>query len=90
VKLGSLRLRNLGFRKVTGVQAEPPETEAPEGDMTAIVKVSEDGYVPEGVRCRAQIADRIFTADLSPEQLRQLDDDPRVVSVEASERLGTN
>lgn len=62
----------------------------PEGDLTAIVKVSEDGYVPEGVTRRAQIADRIFTADLSSDQLQQLDDDPRVVSVEPSKRLGTS
>jgi hypothetical protein len=57
--------------------------------MTAIVKVSEDGYVPAGVARRAQIADRIFTAELSSEQLRQLDDDPKVESVEPSERLDT-
>jgi hypothetical protein len=78
-------MRNLGFRKLGGARSEWPE-----GDMTAIVKVSEDGYVPEGITRRAQIADRIFTAELSSEQLRQLDDDPRVVSVEPSERLGTN
>jgi hypothetical protein len=62
----------------------------PEGNLTAIVKVAEDGYVPEGVTRRAQIADRIFTAELSSDQLQQLDDDPRVVSVEPSERLGTS
>ena len=45
--------------------------------------------MPAGITRRAQIADRIFTAELSSEQLRQLDDDPRVVSVEPSEPLGT-
>ena len=85
MRLGALRLRNLASRKLAGARGESTE-----GSFIAIVKVSEDGYVPEGITRRAQIADRIFTAELSPEQLRQLDDDPRVVSVEPSERLGTN
>ena len=85
MRLGALRLRNLASRKLAGARAAPPE-----GSFTAIVKVSEDGYVPEGITRRAQIADRIFTAELSSDQLRQLDDDPRVVSVEPSERLGTS
>ena len=86
MKLGSLRLRNLASGKLAGASADLPEGE----QLTAIVKVSEDGYVPAGITRRAQIADRIFTAELSSEQLRQLDDDPRVVSVEPSEPLGTN
>jgi hypothetical protein len=84
MKLGRLRTRGLSSSKLAGAQPD-----APAGTMTAIVKVSEDGYVPEGVTRRAQIADRIFTAELSSEQLRQLDDDPRVESIEPSERLGT-
>jgi hypothetical protein len=80
-----LRMKNLAPRKLAGARSEMPE-----GDLTAIVKVSEDGYVPEGVTRRAQIANRIFTAELSSDQLQQLDDDPRVVSVEPSERLGTS
>ena len=85
MNLGRLRLRNLPSRKLAGVRPDVPEE-----NMTAIVKVSEDGYVPAGITRRAQIADRIFTADLTAEQLRQLDDDPLVVSVEPSEPLGTN
>jgi hypothetical protein len=86
VKLGPLRLKNLASRKLAGALPDLQEGE----QLTAIVKVSEDRYVPAGVARRAQISDRIFTAELSSEQLRQLDDDPRVVSVEPSERLGTN
>jgi hypothetical protein len=78
-------MKNLAPRKLAGARSEMPD-----GDLTAIVKVSEDGYVPEGVTRRAQIADRIFTAELSSDQLQQLDDDPRVVSVEPSKRLGTS
>jgi hypothetical protein len=85
VKLRLLRMKILAPRKLAGARSDMPE-----GELTAIVKVSEDGYVPEGITRRAQIADRIFTAELSSEQLRQLDDDPRVVSVEPSERLGTS
>jgi hypothetical protein len=86
VKLGRLRLRGLSSTKLAGA----PQPEETDGPTTAIVKVSEDGYVPDGVTRRAQIADRIFTAELSSEQLRQLDDDPKVESVERSEPLGTN
>jgi hypothetical protein len=55
-----------------------------ETPMTAIVKVTEDDYVPAGITLRSRIAQRIFTATLSGDQLRELEDDPRVVSVEAS------
>ena len=84
MKLGRLRLKSLAPSKLAGAQPADPE-----GTTTAIVKVSEDGYVPEGVTRRAQIADRIFTAELSSEQLKQLDEDPRVESIEPSKRLET-
>jgi hypothetical protein len=57
--------------------------------VAAIVKVSEDGYVPDDVDVRARIGERIFTAILSPSQLKRLDGDRRVISVEPSHRLRT-
>jgi hypothetical protein len=62
---------------------------APTEELTAIVKVSEDGYVPHGVTLRTRIADRIFTATLTGSQLQRLEDDPRVLSIESSRRLRT-
>ena len=60
---------------------------APSEELTAIIKVAEDGYVPEGVTSRARMGERIFTATLSPRDLDRLEKDPRVVSVEPSRRL---
>jgi hypothetical protein len=57
--------------------------------LTGVVKVTEPGYVPEGVARRATISPTLFTADLSRRRLEELEHDPRVVSVELSRRLGT-
>lgn len=69
--------------------SRPPEETEPDSRVAAIIKVSEDGYVPDGVDVRARIGERIFTASLSPSQLKRLDGDRRVVSVEPSHRLRT-
>jgi hypothetical protein len=60
---------------------------APDDELTAIIKVAEDGYVPEGVTSRARMGERIFTATLSARDVDRLQKDPRVVSVEPSRRL---
>jgi hypothetical protein len=62
---------------------------APGDELNAIIKVAEDGYVPEGVTSRARMGARIFTATLSPPDLERLEKDPRVVSIEPSRRLRT-
>lgn len=51
----------------------------------AIIKVSEDGYIPDSVDVRAQISPRIFTADIKDAQALQ--EDPKVVFVSAPKKL---
>jgi hypothetical protein len=60
---------------------------APDEEFSAIIKVAEDGYVPEGVTSRARMGERIFTATLSAPDVERLQNDPRVVSIEPSRRL---
>lgn len=55
--------------------------------VSAIVKVREANYVPSGVTVRARIDETMFTASCRAEQLRELESDPRVVSVALAERL---
>jgi hypothetical protein len=77
-----LRTKAVIPSKLSGAsRAEPNE------ELTAVVKVSEDGYVPQGVTCRARIGERIFTATLLASELQRLEGDPLVVSVESSRRL---
>lgn len=56
--------------------------------LACIIRVSEPGYVPEGVARRARISPTLFTATLSRRRLEALETDPLVVSVELSRRLG--
>ncbi len=52
-----------------------------------IIRVSEPGYVPAGVTLRARIDETMFTASFDEELLATLQQDPKVVSVEVSQRL---
>ena len=56
-------------------------------EVTAIVKVTEAGYVPSGIDVRAQIAPNLFTAKMHREDIDRLDQDPRVVSIDTGRRL---
>jgi len=56
-------------------------------EFDAIVKVLEEGYKPDYVECRAEIAPCLITARVRKGDLAALEADPKVVSVEASTRL---
>lgn len=56
--------------------------------LSAIVKVSEPGYVPAVADERARISDTLFTANVRRAGLDALEEDPRVESVELNKRLG--
>jgi hypothetical protein len=76
-----------GLTKVGGTLAAHLANVGEDERLTAIVKVAEPGYVPQGVRQRAAIGPTIFTAILTRRELAALDRDPQVVSIELSTRL---
>ena len=78
----------LGGRKLRGPLADSLADVAAGETLAAIVKVNEAGYVPDATDPRARISETLFTANVRRELLGALEDDPRVVSVELSERLG--
>src|SRR4051812_18621518 len=55
--------------------------------LACIVRVSEDGYVPEGTTVRAQMGPHIFTADIVKESLQSVLDDPLVVQVSLGQTI---
>jgi len=57
------------------------------GSISVIIKVSEENYIPPGIKIRARISSQIVTADLQASDLNQLEKDPHVVSVSAAKRL---
>lgn len=59
----------------------------PGRQIVAIVKVTEGGYVPEGVKVRARLSPELFTAEMAEEAMDQLQHDTRVVSVAAPKRI---
>ena len=77
-----------GARKVSGPLADNLRDVPANETLSAIVKVSEAGYVPDAADQRARISDTLFTANVRRDLLGALEDDPRVVSVQLSERLG--
>jgi hypothetical protein len=76
-----------GLTKVGGALAAHLAKAGDDEHLTAIVKVAEPGYVPQGIRQRAAISQTIFTAILTRRELAALDRDPQVVSIELSTRL---
>ncbi|MCX6592996.1 MAG: hypothetical protein NTZ56_15865 [Acidobacteria bacterium] len=57
------------------------------GEQKAIIRVTEEGYVPPGVTVRARIDATLFTASFPEELLATLEQDAKVASVEVSKRL---
>lgn len=55
--------------------------------LVATIKVSEAGYIPAGVEVRARISPLIFTANIPPEVLPQLEQDPIVLAIEPAQNL---
>ena len=55
--------------------------------VTAILKVKQPDYVPQGVQVRARADAMVFTAAFRTELLAQLETDPAVVSISLPKRL---
>jgi len=55
--------------------------------IEAIIKVSEENYLPAGIKVRARISSYLFTAELLASDLERLEKDPCVVSISVSRGL---
>jgi hypothetical protein len=66
------------------LKIEETREESPSSDehVKAIVRVSENGYVPPGVHVRSRIDGQMFTAELPADLVATIREDKRVVSVE--------
>lgn len=58
--------------------------------FAAFIEVAEPGYIPATAELRAAVSPRLFTADVRKGDLERLQRDPRVRSIEPTERLGSN
>jgi hypothetical protein len=62
----------------------PSAMHAAEGDddqrVAIIVRVTEANYIPPEVTVRAQIDEYMFTANISPDELSALENDPKIQS----------
>ena len=59
-----------------------------EGRRYAVaIKVARPGYVPAGITVRAKAGESVLTAEVSGARLRELAEDPLVVSVSVSRPL---
>ncbi|MFI5706331.1 hypothetical protein [Kribbella sp. NPDC051620] len=50
--------------------------------LTAVIEVTEPGYRPPGVDVRGFITETLLTGGVRPSEFAELDQDPRVVSIE--------
>lgn len=70
--------------KITG---RDPRLERTKACVSAILKVTRAGYVPDAVTLRERIDETMFTADVPPETLPRLEEDEEVASVAISRPL---
>ncbi|MFI7062624.1 hypothetical protein ACIBL3_16700 [Kribbella sp. NPDC050124] len=75
------------FRKVRARASWPLDAEAA-GDqlLTAVVEVTEPGYTPPGLDVRGFITDTLLTCRVRLSALAELDQDPRIASIELGNR----
>ncbi|MBM3458565.1 MAG: hypothetical protein FJX77_08560 [Armatimonadetes bacterium] len=64
-----------------------PGQATPTDMAQVIVKVREAGYVPPTVTLRARIDEYLFTADVPVDKFPELEHNPQVVSMAATEKL---
>lgn len=68
--------------------SQPRAASLPDDEqVSAIVKVRQPHYVPEGVTVRSRIDETMFTGSFRADRLGQLEQDPDVESVALSKRL---
>lgn len=83
-----MKTRKIQSRKLTWTPDLLAQiTKGSDSPVTAIIKVSEPGYIPQGVEVRARISPQIFTATSILKNLLQLEEDPLVVSIAPPRQL---
>jgi len=87
-KLGKLEERPQRLSKVRGPATGSLDVLSGDEVCGVIVKVQKEGYVPPGITPVSQISPNIFTARLNPSEIKLLDSDPLIESVELSRPLG--
>ncbi|MGW1343025.1 hypothetical protein ACWCOV_18380 [Kribbella sp. NPDC002412] len=70
------------YRKVRTRTSRLLDAEAGDQLLTAVVEVTEPGYSPPGLDVRGFITDTLLTCRVRPSALAELDQDPRVASIE--------
>ena len=55
--------------------------------LAVIIKVVQADYVPPGIKVRAQIDPKIFTAEVDQDDLARLQSDPQVISIGTAKPL---
>lgn len=75
----------MDFSKLKRAKAAPQ----PDDNETveAIIQVKTPDYIPQDVKVRARVDERIFTCQTTYGVLKRLKDDPQVESVKTSETL---
>lgn len=76
--------KKIGSSKVRGGSTASEH----EGDTyLAIVEVKEKKYVPAGVKVRQWISDFIYTAEILSNEIKRLEQNPNISSIQLNQRL---
>ena len=87
VGLGKLSEEPQEHGKLKGFRVESLDSIPAEKEIAAIIKVSKEGYLPLGITPSAQISPYLFTTRLRPADIRRLESDPAVTSIELTQKL---
>ena len=69
------------FKKIEGVPGPTQSGDVKTGPLAVIVKLREGAEQPAYLQARATFGPRMFSTEIEPEQLEQLENDPAVESV---------
>ena len=75
------------LKKIEGVPGLSQARGAKTGPLAVIVKLREGAEQPAYLQARATFGPRMFTTEIQPEQLEQLENDPAVESVSQQKPL---
>ena len=78
---------NLDDLKKLESSSVTPDVAIGDGPFAAIVEVKEDDYVPKGLKVRAQIGPKMFTCEVTRQQMATLEKDSRVASIALNKKF---
>ncbi|MEM7283744.1 MAG: hypothetical protein AAF438_19185 [Pseudomonadota bacterium] len=85
--LGSLKAEPQEQTKLRMKSQRAVEDAEPSDLLVVAIKVAEEDYVPKGVKPTTHISKHLFTARLTSETIRSLEQDPLVENIEVSQSL---